>query len=25
MKVAFHYFSLLGRLSRDLIFRSSEQ
>jgi len=25
MKVAFHYFSLLGKLSRDLIFRSSEQ
>ena len=25
VKVAFHYFSLLGRLSRDLIFRSSEQ
>jgi dolichol-phosphate mannosyltransferase len=25
MKVAFHYVSLLGRLSRDLIFRSSEQ
>jgi hypothetical protein len=25
MTVAFHYFSLLGKLSRDLIFRSSEQ